>query len=127
MPTIKTNKKIETKIENIPSWDSDIKQESVDKVIKSGVILPEFKPYANAVYEVKFDSEPKFIESEKGNFWSVDINKDGMKYQMKMNNSLKFGIKVLMTRKNLKEFKDILGIPFKICKNSDGMFSIQTL
>lgn len=129
MPKIQTNKKSETKkeIENIPKWDSDIKMDSVKKVLEAGIILPEFKPYANSVYEISFKSLPNYVESPKGNFWSIEIDKDGMKYQMKMNGSLKFGLKVLMERAKIQEIKDILGIPFKICKNSDGYFSIQTL
>lgn len=130
MPT-KTQTKTKTKIEKEPEvvikWDDDIKMESVKKVIDAGVILPEFKPYANSVYVIIFKTMPKYITSSKGNFWSIQIDKDGMDYQMKMNASLKFGLKVLQVRAKLKEFKDLLGIPFKICKNSDGYFSIQTL
>jgi len=121
----KTETKIE--IENELKWDSDIKMESVKKVLEAGIILPEFKPYANSVYTITFKSIPKYVESDKGKFWTIQIDKDGMDYQMKMNASLKFGLKVLMERAKILEIKDILGIPFKICKNSDGYFSIQTL
>lgn len=124
---IKTKKETEIVKEIELQWDDDIKMDSVKKVLDSGVILPEFKPYANSVYEISFKSIPKYIESSKGNFWSIQIDKEGMNYQMKMNASLKFGLKVLMERAKIKEIKDILGIPFKICKNSDGFFSIQTL
>lgn len=127
--TPKTQTKTETKkeVENEHKWDSDIKMDSVQKVLDAGIILPEFKPYANSVYTITFKSIPKHIESSKGNFWSIQIDKDGMDYQMKMNASLKFGLKVLMERAKIQDIKDILGIPFKICKNSDGYFSIQTL
>lgn len=130
--TSKTQTKTETKkekmnLENELKWDSDIKMDSVKKVLDAGIILPEFKPYANSVYEISFKTIPKYVETPKGNFWSIQIDKDGMDYQMKMNASLKFGLKVLMERAKIKEIKDILGIPFKICKNSDGFFSIQTL
>lgn len=121
----KTETKIE--IENELKWDSDIKMESVKKVLEAGIILPEFKPYANSVYTITFKSIPKYVESDKGKFWTIQIDKDGMDYQMKMNASLKFGLKVLMERAKILEIKDILGIPFKICKNSDGYFSIQIL
>lgn len=126
-PKNKTKTETKIEIENELKWDSDIKMESVKKVLEAGIILPEFKPYANSVYTITFKSIPKYVESDKGKFWTIQIDKDGMDYQMKMNASLKFGLKVLMERAKILEIKDILAIPFKICKNSDGYFSIQTL
>lgn len=126
-PKTHTKTKIEKESEVELKWDSDIKMDSVNKVIEAGIIFPEFKPYANSVYQIIFKSIPKYIKSSKGNFWSIHIDKEGMDYQMKMNASLKFGLKVVMERAKLQDIKDILGIPFKICKNSDGYFSIQTL
>ena len=122
-----TETKTETKTEVEPAWDSDIKMESVQKSLKAGIILPQFKPYANTVYEIEFISEPRWIDNEKGKFHRINIKKGGMKYSMSMNASLKFGIKVLQEFAKLKTFKDLLGIPFKVCKNDDGFYSIQTL
>lgn len=129
MPKIKTNKKTQTKTEIkdvIPKWD-DFKPESIKRVIESGVILPEFKPYANTVYQIELRSEPKYIKHEKGNFFTVDITKNGMKYQMKANGSFRFGLKLILERNNLESIKNLFGVPLNISKNSDGLISVQLL
>ena len=112
----------------LPAWDVGIKPESLANALKVGIIYPKFKVYKNTVYEIYLISEPKYVESEKGNFHTIDIEKDGMKFSLNMNESFKFQLKVLLERKKA-DIQDLVnrGVPLHISQDSNGFWSIQLL
>lgn len=110
-----------------PHWTDGIKQESIENAIKVGVIYPKFKVYKNTVYLIHLISEPKYVDNEKGKFWTIDIEKDNMKFTLNMNESFKFQLKKLLTEKKC-ELKDLLNkVPLHISQDYSGFWSIQLL
>lgn len=122
----KSIKKSKTEIKE-PHWTDGINQESIEKAIKVGVIYPKFKSYKNTVYLIHLISEPKLVDNEKGKFWTIDIEKDNMKFTLNMNESFKFQLKKLLTEKKA-ELKDLLNkVPLHISQDDSGFWSIQLL
>lgn len=115
---------------DIPLWSDGLKQESIQNALKVGVIYPKFKAYKNTPYEIFLLSEPKYVDNEKVEkpFFTIDIEKDGMKYTLNMNESFKFQLKVLLER-NKAELSDLIkkGIPLRIAQDDEGYWSIQLL
>lgn len=110
-----------------PHWTDGIKQESIENAIKVGIIYPKFKAYKNTVYLIHLISEPKYVDNEKGKFFTIDIEKDNMKFTLNMNESFKFQLKKLLTEKNC-ELKDLLNkVPLHISQDDFGFWSIQLL
>lgn len=112
---------------NEPHWTDGIKIESVQNAIKIGVVYPKFKAYKDTVYLIHLISEPKLVDNEKGKFWTIDIEKDNMKFTLNMNESFKFQLFKLLTEKNCS-LKDLLNkVPLHIAQDSNGYWSIQLL
>lgn len=111
-----------------PMWFDGIKPESVESALKIGIIYPKFKAYKNTVYTIYLLSEPKYIDNEKGQFFTIDIEKDGMKFSLNMNESFKFQLFTLMKRKKA-ELQDFIknAVPLHISKDDDGFWIIQLL
>jgi len=106
------------------TWLDDIKQESIDNYLKSGVIYPSFKPIRNKTYRIRVLSLPEYVESVKGNFFVIKIEKEGMIFSMIINNSFRFHLLAII-RKTLVSNKEIIGKELFIIKDDEGFFSIQ--
>ena len=109
-------------------WDSDIDLKSLEKALIAGIILPKFKAYKNTVYIVKLISKPKFVISDKGNFHTINLVKENMKFSLNMNNSFKFQLKLLLERNNT-DLETLInkGVPLHISQDDNGYWSIQLL
>lgn len=109
-------------------WDSEIKEESLKNALKVGIIYPKFKAYRNTVYTIKLLEKPKAVISDKGNFHSILVMKDNMKFSLNMNNSFKFQLKLLLKRNNT-DLETLInkGVPLHISQDSIGYWSIQLL
>ena len=117
---------VDIKAKKEPKWNDNIKSESLEKALKAGIILPQFKPYKNTVYTIILLSEPKFVDNEKGKFHVIDIEKDNMKYTLNMNESFKFQLALLLKRNEADLSTLIKGnVPLHISKDENGYFSIQ--
>lgn len=114
----------------LPSWDTDIKQESIQTALKLGVIYPKFRAYKNTVYTIRLIGYPKPVISDKGKdtFFTINILKDNMKFNLIMNNSLKFQLKVLLVR-NQTDLETLIskGVPLHISQDDKGYWSVQLL
>jgi len=111
------------------AWDDDIKLQSIENALKVGVILPKFRAYKNTVYTIKLIDKPKLVNSDKGNtFFTIDIIRDNMKFNLPMNNSFKFQLKVLLER-NKTNLETLInrGVPLHISQDDSGYWSIQLL
>jgi len=118
--------KTDTKIE--PQWFDGIKADSVENALKVGIIYPKFKAYKNTVYTIHLINEPKYVDNEKGKFWTVDIEKDNMKFTLNMNESFKFQLFTLLKRHKAKlETLIQKGVPLHISQNDEGYWSVQLL
>lgn len=112
------------------SWDKDIKQESIQTALKMGIILPKFRAYKNTVYTIKLIGFPKPVVSDKGKdtFHTINVSKDNMKFNLIMNNSFKFQLKVLLER-NQTDLETLIskGVPLHISQDDNGYWSVQLL
>jgi hypothetical protein len=107
-----------------PEWLKQFKTESLENAVKED-ILPTWKPYTNTVHKVKLLSEPKLVEipGKKG-FYSINIERDGMKFNMNLNKSFLFQLGVIMKKNKLDS---IIGKEIVLTKNTEGYFSLQLL
>ena len=121
---VKDKNAYEIKPELTDDWLSDIKQESIDKALELGIIFPSFKPYKNTVYTVRMLSKPRLVDNEKGKFFVMDIERDGMRFSMNLNNSFRFQLATLLKRHNLV-IDQAIGSFILISKDDKGFFSVQ--
>lgn len=109
-----------------PQWFDGIKPESVESALKVGIIYPKFKAYKNTVYRIHLLSEPKYVDNEKGKFFTIDIEKDDMKFSLNMNESFKFQLFTLLKR-NKTDLETLIekGVPLYISQDDSGFWSVQ--
>ena len=110
------------------SWDFGIKPESLENALKIGIIYPKLKVYKNTVYCIRLLNEPRYVESDKGNFHTIDVEKDDMRFNLNMNESFKFQLKILLERNkiNIQELVS-RSVPLYISQDDNGYWSIQLL
>jgi len=110
--------------EILSNWSADIKKDSIKKALEAGVIFPNFKPYKNTVYKVKIISQPREVIHNDNKFFVIDIEKDGMKFSMNMNNSFRFQLALILERYKLT-IAELIGKHILITKDDIGYFNLQ--
>lgn len=99
----------------IINWMDDIDDNSVQKSLDAGIILPRLKPRLNQVYQVEIISELNSFESNFGITFTVDIKHDNMEKSLILPKSFRFQLIVDMKRKGLvnkegnADFKQLIG------------------
>lgn len=111
-------------LNDMDDWKFDIKESSIKRALDAGVIYPNLKCYANTVYRIRMTSLPIKVITDKGEFWKISLKRDGMNYQLPLNNSFRFQLALLMERERLTS-EQLLAKDLLIAKDDKGYFSIQ--
>lgn len=83
---------------------SEVNQESLDNMVRVGIILPQLKPKLDTVYTVKCIGNLKSFQSEFGKAYSLEIEHNDMRKQFTFNPNGSFHIQLtaLLTILKLK-------------------------
>ncbi len=98
--------------ENLKPWQESVNQESVDKALAAGKILPKLDlPKTGDQVTVKYITEPKLVKSEKlagekGEAYFADVEHEGANMSLVQPGSLLFHLSVEMKRNNLSTVVD---------------------
>ena len=82
----------------------DVNQESLDKMVQAGLILPQLKPKLDTVYTVKIIGNLTTFKSEFGKAYALEVEHNDMRKQMVFNPQGSFHLQLvaLLTINNLK-------------------------
>lgn len=94
-------KKESTQKTEIDSFLSDVKQTSIENMLKAGVILPQLRPELEKVYTMTVLSLPKSFTSDYGLTHAFDVDYEGMKHSIITPISFKTQLVAEMYRKSL--------------------------
>ena len=115
---------IENLPEETPYWAKNIKEESMQKSLLAGNILPELRLRAGTIYTVKITSEIKPVLSAKGNFDVMDVQRNGLNMSVKCNESFKFSLEKERRLHNLK-YSELIGKEIVLQKDDKGFVTVQ--
>lgn len=88
----------------------DVNQESLAKMVKAGVILPQLKPKLDTVYRVKILGNLTTFKSEYGKAYALEIEHNDMRKQMVFNPNGSFHLQlVALLTINQLELSDAVG------------------
>ncbi|MBA7494954.1 hypothetical protein ES702_05532 [subsurface metagenome] len=109
--------------EEVPVW-AKFPEASIKASIKAGEILPELRPRKNAIYRAILNSLPKEVISDKGNFYTVEIEIEGMRKSLKANRSFNFALTRFKTENKIP-FTDLIGREIVFQKDENGYMIVQ--
>ena len=109
--------------EEVPKW-AKFPASSIKASIDAGEILPELKPRKNAIYRAILNSLPKEVISDKGDFFTVEIEIDGMRKSLKANRSFNFALTRYKTENKIP-YSDLVGREIVFQKDENGYMTVQ--